>query len=102
DPQRGLWQKREGASGGARNHCAIDGTDFGRTAPDHVSILRVRGGDAPEVIAVVRKLFAKLDAEAAMNFRRNDRVLKVICIAIPLTAKVKPCLGVLMDEERGV
>src|SRR6185369_17335237 len=86
----------------ARNHCAVDGSDLRRTAPDHVSILRVRCRYAPKVIAIVGKLLAKLNAEAAMDFRSSHGVLEIVGIAVPFAAKVEPGLGVLMDEERGV
>src|SRR5258708_29355640 len=65
-------------------------------------MLEVRGGFAPEVVDIVGEMLAKLDAEAAMDLRSGNRILEVIGIAVPLAAKVKPCLGVLMDEERRV
>jgi hypothetical protein len=63
-------------------------------------MLRVRGGYAPEVIAIIGKLLAKFEAEAAMDFRRGNGIFEVIGVAVPLAAKIKPSLGVLVDEER--
>ena len=34
-----------------------------------------------------------------MDVRRDDRILKVICVAIAFAAKIKPSLRILVDEE---
>src|SRR5262249_29792101 len=65
--QCSLRQERQRASRGAGNHGPINGSDLRRTAPDHVSILRVRCGYTPEVVAIVGELFGKLEAEPAMD-----------------------------------
>ena len=64
----GLRQKRQRAARGARDDGSIDRPHSRRAAPDHVSLLGVGSGDAPEVVAVVGKLFRQFDAEAAMDF----------------------------------
>src|SRR6202012_5506467 len=80
DTHGGLGQKRKRASGGRRNYGSIDGAHRRWSAPDYIAFVGVRGTDAPEVIAIVRKTFAQFDAEASVNFGGGSRVLKIICV----------------------
>ena len=66
--------------------------------PDHVALLRIRSGDAPEIVAVIGKLLAQFQAESSMDISGDHRVLKIIGVLVALSAEIKPRLRILVDE----
>src|SRR5882757_4746814 len=67
DAQCGAGKERQGASGGGGNDGSIDGAHGGGATPDHVTFVGVRGGDSPEIVAVVGEALVEFDAEAAVD-----------------------------------
>src|SRR5215472_12958632 len=93
--RRGNKWQRSGA--GARYYSSVNRTEGRRTTPDHITFFRIGGGDSPKIIAVGGELLAQLNAETAMDFRRYNRVLKIIGVLVALSAKIEPRLRVLMQ-----
>src|SRR5215472_15075980 len=62
-------------------------------------MLRIRRGDAPEILAVPRILIAQAQAETLMSQCRRDRVLEVIGVCVALPAKIHPGVSRLVNEE---
>ena len=77
-PHAGLGEKRERPSGGCGDHGAVDRAHGRRAAPDHIALVGVGGGDAPEVVAVIGKGRSQLNTEAAMHIGGDGRIVKVI------------------------
>src|SRR6516164_7492793 len=63
-------------------------------------MLRVGSCDAPEIIAVVRKLFRQTQAKQPVRLGRDPRVVEVVGIFVSFVAKIKPSLRKLMYEQR--
>src|SRR6202020_1272127 len=59
----GLRQEWKRPRRGTGDNRSIDRPHHGRTSPDDIAILRIGGGNSPEVIAVIGKLFGQLQAE---------------------------------------
>ena len=82
----------------ARHDGAIDRSGGRRPAPDFITLVRIRRGDAPQVVAVVRKGLGQAETESPVHVGGDYRILKVVGVAIALAAKIKPRLGILVDE----
>ena len=94
---RKKWQRTAGRAG---NDGAIDRSHRRWPTPNHVALLRIRRRDAPEIVAVVRKLLCQFQTETAMHVGGDRRVLKVIGVLIALAAEIKPGLRILMHKQR--
>src|SRR5207237_8118526 len=95
-----LREERQRTAGRAGHNRSVDGTRNGRPSPGNVTLLRIGSRDAPQVLAVVRKLAGEIEAEPAMHLRSQNGILKVIGVFIALVAESESCLGLLMDKER--
>ena len=101
-PHARLRQKRQRAGRRAGNYGAVHRTRFRRSAPHCVTVHRIRGGDAPQIVAVVGEFFREVQAKPAMNIGGQNRILEVVGVLVALGAEVKPGLRVLVHEKRRV
>src|SRR5579864_5753272 len=95
-----LRQEGQGTCGGAGHDCAIKRAHRGWPSPYHIAVLRVRGGDTPEIVTVARELPGQFQAETTMHIGGDHRVLKIVGVLVSLTPKIEPSLGILVYEER--
>src|ERR1700726_351152 len=100
DANRFLWKEWQRPGRGAGNHGSIDRARCRRPSPHDIAFRRIRGRDAPKVFAVVGELRSQVQTEAPMDSGGDDRVLEIVGILVMLVAKIKPSLGILMNEER--
>src|SRR5215469_897240 len=98
NPHCGLRQKRQRTRGRAGYNGAVNGPRCRRSAPNDVAMFRVRGGYAPQIIAVIGKLGSQLQTETPVDIRGDNRVLEVVRILVFLPAKIEPGLRILVYE----
>src|SRR6266481_5377923 len=89
-PNRLPGKERQRATRRARHDAPVDQTHRRRSSPCLVAMHRIRGGDAPQIFAVIGKLLRQLDAPEFVDFRRDHRIQKVIRVLVALAAEVKP------------
>ncbi len=72
----------------------------GGPSPCHIPMLRVGSGNAPHILAIIRKLLAQLDAPAPMNLGGRDGIQEIVREFVALVTKIEPGLRELMHEQR--
>src|ERR1700722_825916 len=99
-PNGGDRQKRQRTSRCRGNHRSVNRAHGRWSAPDHVPLVRVRGRNPPQIVAVIGKRLAQFNAKAAVYIRRNRGIREVVGKLVPLAPEVEPRLRVLVYKQR--
>src|SRR6267378_5269705 len=86
----------------ARHDAPIDGPLRRRAAPCGIAFHVVGSADSPEVFAIVRKTVVQGQAKKFVSFGGLHGILKIIRVRITLVPEIKPCVRILMRENRVV
>src|ERR1017187_6502909 len=73
-----------------------------RPAPFHIAVDRVRRSDSPQIVRIVGELTGERHTEQLMSLRGRYGVVEVVSVGVLLAAKIKPGMGVLVNEQWGV